>query len=130
MTTKMEMAFEKAELLAGKKNPPFSDSGFDGSNQNTSTQNDAVLRLTGNDWTLEFNDRFELLHLKDMKKILGFSRSWIYGKLNDNSKYYDPTFPKPIKINPDTGGKYGSVRWLRGSVIDWIKSKVEESPSI
>ncbi len=48
----------------------------------------------------------------------GFSRAKLYAMIDENSKGYDPDFPKPIKL-----GK-GAVAWLSTEIDEWIKKKV------
>lgn len=47
---------------------------------------------------------------------LGRSSVWAYG--NPRSRYYDPTFPKPIKLG------VRSVGWRASEVFLWIASRV------
>lgn len=61
-----------------------------------------------------------ILRLKQVVDRTGLSRSTIYDRINPNSKRYDASFPKPIKLS---GGKEGSgaVGWLESAVNRWIK---------
>ncbi|OKU83521.1 hypothetical protein AWJ24_06425 [Escherichia coli] len=45
------------------------------------------------------------------------SRSTIYEKLNPESRYYDETFPKPVRLGA------ASVGWRSTSVDEWIASR-------
>ncbi|EMH9441560.1 AlpA family phage regulatory protein [Proteus mirabilis] len=58
-----------------------------------------------------------ILRITELTKALGISRSSIYEKLNPRSKYYDDTFPKPIKLGAS------SVGWLYSSVEKWVASR-------
>lgn len=40
----------------------------------------------------------QIIRLKEVIAVTGVSRSVIYGKFNSQSKSYDATFPKPVKI--------------------------------
>ena len=47
----------------------------------------------------------------------GLSRSSIYELINPKSAYYDPDFPKPVRI-----GKR-AVGWIEADVDTWLKSR-------
>ena len=51
--------------------------------------------------------------IKETCAALNMARSKLYYLLDPKSRYYDPTFPKPIRI-----GK-GSVRLDRSAVMAW-----------
>jgi prophage regulatory protein len=59
----------------------------------------------------------EILRLKRMKVKTGLSGSTIYNKLNPRSKYYDETFPKPIRLG------LGAVGWIEQEVEFWLTSR-------
>ena len=62
-------------------------------------------------------DKFvQLLRLLMVKKKTGLSRSSIYNRLNESSPYWDPTFPKPVKIG------MRAVAWREHEIDAWIKS--------
>lgn len=56
----------------------------------------------------------KVLRIKRLKEKLPMSSASIYNKLNPRSKYYDETFPRPIRLG------MGSVGWLEAEVDDWI----------
>lgn len=58
--------------------------------------------------------------LKKVIEITGVSRSVIYEKINEKSKRYDPTFPKPIKLSLNTVG------WFEHELIQWLELKSEQ----
>ena len=58
-----------------------------------------------------------ILRLKRLKEKTGISGSTIYNKLNPRSKYYDETFPKPIRLG------LGAVGWLEAEVDSWVASR-------
>lgn len=58
-----------------------------------------------------------ILRLNRLKERTGISRSSIYNKLNPKSKYYDQTFPKPIRLG------VGSVGWIESDVEIWLNSR-------
>lgn len=55
-----------------------------------------------------------IIRLPKLKHLLGVSRSTVYLRLNPKSKYYDPMFPKPIRL----GAK--AVGWLLSDVYAYI----------
>ncbi|EPH2165982.1 MULTISPECIES: helix-turn-helix transcriptional regulator [Morganellaceae] len=59
-----------------------------------------------------------ILRMTELTVMLGISRSSIYEKLNPRSKYYDPDFPKPIKLGAS------SVGWQYASVEKWLTSRM------
>lgn len=59
----------------------------------------------------------KVLRLKRVKEKTGISGSSIYNKLNSRSKYYDKTFPKPIRLGAS------SVGWLEADVDAWLASR-------
>jgi prophage regulatory protein len=40
-----------------------------------------------------------ILRMKATVTFTGLSRSTIYEKINSHSKYFDPDFPKPLKLS-------------------------------
>lgn len=56
-----------------------------------------------------------ILRLRQLLKALGISRSTVYLRINPKSKYYDPVFPKPIRL----GAK--AVGWVLSDVNDYIE---------
>lgn len=60
------------------------------------------------------------LSIKDLAQLLRIGRSSIYLRISPASRYFDSTFPRPVKI----GNK--SVRWLRSEVLAWIAARIEE----
>ncbi|BBB66546.1 hypothetical protein UNDYM_2293 [Undibacterium sp. YM2] len=58
-----------------------------------------------------------VLRLPKLKKKLELSASSVYNKLDTNSKYFDESFPKPIRL----GGK--AVGWIEAEVDSWLESR-------
>lgn len=65
-----------------------------------------------------------LLRLPQLKALVGLSRASIYARLDSNSKYFDPSFPKQISLSP--GGR-GSVAWVAEEAEAWIKEQIDRS---
>lgn len=59
-----------------------------------------------------------ILRMTELTVMLGISRFSIYEKLNPRSKYYNPDFPKPIKLGAS------SVGWQYASVEKWLTSRM------
>lgn len=52
----------------------------------------------------------QILRINELIKLIGVSRSMIYLYLNRKSKYYNPDFPRPIKLSDRAiGWKYCDV---------------------
>lgn len=61
-----------------------------------------------------------ILRLKQVVEYVGLSRSTIYDILDPNSKRYDPTFPRQVKLS------IASVGWVAGEIEIWIESKIAQ----
>lgn len=62
-----------------------------------------------------------LLTGKMVSKITGLSRSSIYNKLNEKSRYHDPLFPRPFSLG------LRSNRWFRRDIDRWIEKSAAAS---
>ena len=60
----------------------------------------------------------QIIRIKEVIAVTGVSRSVIYEKLNPQSKCYDATFPKPIKLS------VSCVGWSALEVNQWIEAKL------
>lgn len=60
----------------------------------------------------------QIIRLKEVVAVTGVSRSVIYAKLNPQSKCYDATFPKPIKLSVNCVG------WSALEVNQWIERRL------
>lgn len=63
----------------------------------------------------------KFLRMSDLEEKIGLRRSSIYNLMNPKSKYFDPTFPKPIALTPNGRSK----RWCRLEVEAWMLSRLE-----
>ncbi len=61
-----------------------------------------------------------ILRLKEVIGFTGVSRSVIYEKLNEESKSYDPHFPKPIKLSSN------AVGWFEHELVKWLELKAKQ----
>lgn len=60
-----------------------------------------------------------LLPLKKLAELIGYSHSAIYAKCNPKSKFYDPAFPKPIKVGVKT-------RFVLEEIEAWVEARKAE----
>lgn len=60
----------------------------------------------------------QIIRIKEVIAVTGISRSVIYEKLNPQSKCYDSTFPKPIKLSVNCAG------WSAFEVNQWIEERL------
>ncbi|WP_414646929.1 helix-turn-helix transcriptional regulator [Comamonas sp. UBA7528] len=59
-----------------------------------------------------------LLRANQVCSKLRISKTTLYAKLDKSSKYYDPEFPKQIKLG------VSSVGWIEQQVDQWITNKL------
>ena len=57
-----------------------------------------------------------IIRIKELTSMISLSRSTIYDRLNPKSRYFDPTFPKPIKLGSS------AIGWHSVAVQEWINS--------
>lgn len=71
------------------------------------------------------NHAIELLRITEVCEITKLSKATIWNKLNPDSKYYDPSFPKQVNLSKK------AVAWYRHEILDWIMNlrinELEES---
>lgn len=56
-----------------------------------------------------------IIRLNTLLGLVGVSRSTVYNRINPKSKYYDPMFPKPVRL----GTK--AVGWILADVYAYIE---------
>ena len=61
----------------------------------------------------------QLISIKQVIQFTGVGRSTVYEMMDENSPYYDPTFPKKVKITQNRIG------WSAWEVHQWIESKLQ-----
>lgn len=59
----------------------------------------------------------QILRRPHVETATGLGRSAIYEKLNPKSAYYDPHFPKPVRL-----GKR-AVGWRNDEIDAWLESR-------
>ena len=62
----------------------------------------------------------QILNLKEVISFTSFSRAKVYEMINQKSKYYDPSFPKPIRLSESRIG------WSAWEIHQWIEDKLKQ----
>lgn len=78
--------------------------------------------------TEQLKTALTILRRRQLEERIGLKKSSIHSRLDPNSKYFDPDFPKPIKLS--SGSKSGAVGWKDFEVTAWISSRPEASRGI
>ncbi len=60
----------------------------------------------------------QLINIHQVVEIVGVARSTVYAMMDEYSPYYDPTFPKKVKITQNRIG------WSAFEIHQWIESKL------
>lgn len=60
----------------------------------------------------------QLINIKQVVLFTGVGRSTIYEMMDENSPYYDATFPRKVKITQNRIG------WSAYEIHQWIESKL------
>lgn len=66
---------------------------------------------------------YKLLRIQKVTAILDSSRASIYSRMDAKSPYFDPTFPKPIKLSDRPDGR-GAVAWIESELNAWIAARM------
>lgn len=61
----------------------------------------------------------QIINLKEVIQFTSISRAKIYEMINVDSKYYDPSFPKPVRLSESRIG------WVALEVHEWIEVKIQ-----
>lgn len=61
----------------------------------------------------------QIINLKEVIQFTSISRAKIYEMIKVDSKYYDPTFPKPVRLSESRIG------WVALEVHQWIEGKIQ-----
>ena len=61
----------------------------------------------------------QIINLREVIEFTSISRAHIYEMINVKSKYYDPTFPRPIRLSNSRIG------WVAREVNQWIEGKLQ-----
>ena len=63
----------------------------------------------------------KLLRRPAVEKIIGNKRTFIYSRLDPKNQNYDPSFPKPLKIDSMTNV------WVEEEVYAWVDSVIAKA---
>lgn len=61
----------------------------------------------------------QIINIKEVIEFTSISRAKIYEMIKSDSRYYDPTFPKPIRLSESRIG------WVALEVNNWIEVKIQ-----
>lgn len=62
----------------------------------------------------------KIINIKQVVESTGLSRATIYSLLDPKSDYYDPTFPKQVRLTTNRVG------WSAFEINEWIESKLAQ----
>jgi prophage regulatory protein len=65
----------------------------------------------------------QILRIKDVQHETKLARATIYNFLSEQSKYFDPTFPKPFKLGTR------AVGFKKSEILEWINLQAEARSS-
>ncbi|MET3653106.1 helix-turn-helix transcriptional regulator [Dyella japonica] len=82
------------------------------------------VRLLGHPGDGQAKDHRRAIRLPEVLKMLGISKSTLYGRINPASPLYDPLMPKPFKLG--STGRSPSV-WWHGEVVAYLESCAQSS---
>ena len=71
-----------------------------------------------NAFTTQTFKMHQFINIKQVIAITGLCRSTIYEMMDEYSPYYDPTFPKKLKITQNR------IVWSAWEINQWIESKL------
>ena len=61
----------------------------------------------------------QIINIKEVIEFTSISRAKIYEMIKSDSRYYDPTIPKPIRLSESRIG------WVALEVNNWIEVKIQ-----
>jgi len=61
----------------------------------------------------------QIINMKEVIQFTSISRAKIYEMINVDSKYYDSSFPKPVRLSESRIG------WVALEVHQWIEGKIQ-----
>lgn len=65
---------------------------------------------------LSATDMATVIKTPQLTKMVGYGKSMVYLKINAKSRYFDPKFPQPIRLGPN------SIGWLLSDVYHYVRS--------
>ncbi|PQA79205.1 AlpA family transcriptional regulator [Rhodoferax sp. TS-BS-61-7] len=67
--------------------------------------------------------KINLLSLNAVLVRTASSRTSTYARMDSTSKYYDPSFPKQVRISANR------VAWIESEIEAWLESRINSSRS-
>lgn len=61
----------------------------------------------------------QIINIKEVIQFTSISRAKIYEMINAESKYYDSSFPKPVRLSESRIG------WVALEVNQWLEDKIQ-----
>ncbi|MEO9384255.1 helix-turn-helix transcriptional regulator [Chromobacterium phragmitis] len=61
--------------------------------------------------------------IKEVSEATGLGRVSIYNRMNPESPWFDPTFPRSFKLGTSKA-RSAAVGWLSSEVIAWVMAKL------
>lgn len=61
----------------------------------------------------------QIINIKEVIQFTSISRAKIYEMINVDSRYYDPSFPKPVRLSESRIG------WVALEIHQWIEAKIQ-----
>ncbi|MCL6245831.1 AlpA family phage regulatory protein [Acinetobacter sp. ANC 7200] len=61
----------------------------------------------------------QIININEVIEFTSISRAKIYEMIKVDSKYYDPTFPKPVRLSESRIG------WVALEIHQWIEGKIQ-----
>lgn len=61
----------------------------------------------------------QIINISEVIEFTSISRAKIYEMIKVDSKYYDPTFPKPVRLSESRIG------WVPLEVHQWLETKIQ-----
>lgn len=68
--------------------------------------------------------QYKIFNIKTVIEVTALSRSTIYEMINPKSKYYDETFPKPVRLTEVRVG------WVSQEIYDWLELKIAKREEV
>lgn len=65
----------------------------------------------------------QILSASEVCKALSLGKTSLYAKIDPESPYYDPSFPKPIHLG---GGR--RIGWRLGAIKEWLDAQAPATP--
>ena len=69
-----------------------------------------------------------ICRLPQLLQLTGLGRSSIYARLDPRSRYYDPSFPRPVPLHGPCQMR-GAVGWPLGEVLTWLEAQAAKRES-